>query len=161
MVAHGAVAALHHVDERFTDDQGHLFHDTLVYHSESLARRRVGVMQLDPIHHDRGHAAVRAGAQPDRGPDHGRRAARAAPGCRPSGPSPRELGLAVNTVARVYKELEADGLVVTEGRRGTFVRSTHTGAAVDEVVAAYVEACRRQGLTRAEAVRLVEAGWSR
>ena len=34
-----------------------------------------------------------------------------------------ELGLAVNTVARVYRELEADGVVVTEGRRGTFVAS--------------------------------------
>jgi DNA-binding transcriptional regulator YhcF (GntR family) len=72
-----------------------------------------------------------------------------------------ELGLAVNTVARVYKELEGDGLVVTEGRRGTFVRSTSAGAAVDEAAAAYVAACRRQGLTRAEAIRLVEAGWSR
>ena len=28
-----------------------------------------------------------------------------------------EVGLAVNTVARVYRELEADGVVVTEGRR--------------------------------------------
>ena len=72
-----------------------------------------------------------------------------------------ELGLAVNTVARVYKELEADGLVVTEGRRGTFVKSTSTGAAVHDMTAAYVQACRRQGLTLAEALRLVETGWSR
>ena len=34
-----------------------------------------------------------------------------------------ELGLSAGTVARAYKELEADGVVVTEGRRGTFVRS--------------------------------------
>ena len=32
-----------------------------------------------------------------------------------------ELGLAANTVARAYRELEADGVVVTEGRRGTFI----------------------------------------
>lgn len=30
-----------------------------------------------------------------------------------------ELGLAANTVARAYKELEAEGLVVTRGRAGT------------------------------------------
>jgi len=32
-----------------------------------------------------------------------------------------DLGLAVNTVARAYRELEFQGLVVTEGRHGTFV----------------------------------------
>ncbi len=31
------------------------------------------------------------------------------------------LGLAVNTVARSYRELELQGLVSTEGRHGTFV----------------------------------------
>ena len=55
-------------------------------------------------------------------------AARASGGELPAGtrlPTVRalaaEVGLAVNTVARVYRELEADGVVVTEGRRGTFV----------------------------------------
>lgn len=116
-------------------------------------------MQLDPIHHD---AEVPPFEQV-----RSQIAGRIAAGELPSGtrlPTVRalagELGLAVNTVARVYKELEADGLVVTEGRRGTFVKSTSTGAAVDEMVAAYVRACRRRGLTRAEALRLVEAGWS-
>jgi DNA-binding transcriptional regulator YhcF (GntR family) len=33
----------------------------------------------------------------------------------------RELGLAVNTVARAYRELELAGLVETRGRLGTFV----------------------------------------
>jgi DNA-binding transcriptional regulator YhcF (GntR family) len=32
-----------------------------------------------------------------------------------------ELGLAVNTVARAYRELELAGLVETRGRNGTFV----------------------------------------
>lgn len=32
-----------------------------------------------------------------------------------------DLGLAVNTVARSYKELEADGVIETRGRHGTFV----------------------------------------
>src|SRR5665213_396507 len=34
-----------------------------------------------------------------------------------------ELGLAVNTVARAYRELELEGLVTTDGRHGTFVAS--------------------------------------
>lgn len=94
-------------------------------------------------------------------------AARAASGDLPPGtrlPSVRslalQLGLAVNTVARVYKELEADGLVVTEGRHGTHVSSTSPGTDVREASATYVDACRRHGLTRAEAVRLVETGWN-
>jgi DNA-binding transcriptional regulator YhcF (GntR family) len=33
----------------------------------------------------------------------------------------RDLGLAVNTVARAYRELELAGLVETRGRLGTFV----------------------------------------
>ncbi|WP_353828422.1 GntR family transcriptional regulator [Agromyces sp. SYSU T0242] len=34
-----------------------------------------------------------------------------------------ELGLAANTVARAYKELEADDVVEGRGRAGTFVRT--------------------------------------
>ena len=34
-----------------------------------------------------------------------------------------DLGLAANTVARAYRELEADEIIATHGRRGTFVRS--------------------------------------
>lgn len=116
-------------------------------------------MQLDPIHHD-------ADAPPFE-QARSQIAGQITNGTLPSGtrlPTVRalagEMGLAVNTVARVYKELEADGLVVTEGRRGTFVRSTSAGVAINDVVETYVEACRRQGLTRAEAVRLVETRWN-
>lgn len=72
------------------------------------------------------------------------------------------LNLAVNTVARVYRELEADGVVVTEGRRGTFIRSG--GAADDADVrracTAYVAAARRAGLSLPDALRLVETDWN-
>lgn len=34
-----------------------------------------------------------------------------------------DLGLAANTLARAYRELEADAVIATHGRRGTFVRS--------------------------------------
>ena len=72
-----------------------------------------------------------------------------------------ELGLAVNTVARAYRELEADGVVVTEGRRGTFVAATSAASSADARTAAddYVAVVRRLGLGREEATRLVERAW--
>ncbi len=74
-----------------------------------------------------------------------------------------DLGLAVNTVARAYRELETDGVIVTEGRRGTFVHSEviDSGSASDARAAAeeYVATARRLGLTTAEATRLVEQAW--
>ncbi len=73
-----------------------------------------------------------------------------------------ELDLAVNTVAKTYRALETDGVVVTEGRRGTFVAlgaaagRTEAGAAA----AAYVAVARRLGLGLTEATLLVERSWS-
>ncbi|WP_243058861.1 GntR family transcriptional regulator [Nocardioides sp. SR21] len=93
-------------------------------------------------------------------------ARRAASGDLPAGarlPTVRALaetlGLAVNTVAKAYRALETDGVIVTEGRRGTFIASATPGADVRDAAAAYVETARRQGLTLPEAVRLVEQGW--
>ena len=75
-----------------------------------------------------------------------------------------ELDLAPGTVARAYKELEADGVLETQGRRGTFVRSTATagtaGTDVADAVDALVAAARRDGLTLAETQLLVERDWS-
>ena len=97
-------------------------------------------------------------------------AARVASGDLPAGtrlPTVRalaaELGLAVNTVARVYRELEADGVVETLGRKGTFVRSGATAGSAEAAAAAaaYVATCRATGLTEAEAVRLVADRWKR
>lgn len=71
-----------------------------------------------------------------------------------------QLALAVNTVARAYRELESDGVVVTEGRRGTFIAMT-SGDSPDAAAAAaeYVAAARRLGLTQAEATHLVDRAW--
>lgn len=73
-----------------------------------------------------------------------------------------ELGLAANTVARAYRELEADGVLEGRGRSGTFVRATVTAgraapAAASARVAAerYAEATRALGLAPAEALALV------
>ncbi|HEY8822144.1 MAG TPA: GntR family transcriptional regulator [Dermatophilaceae bacterium] len=80
-----------------------------------------------------------------------------------------DLGLAANTVARAYRELEADAMIATHGRRGTFVRSdvvdqpTVRSSVADSARAAateYVHAVRRLGLSAQEAVRLVENAWN-
>jgi DNA-binding transcriptional regulator YhcF (GntR family) len=70
-----------------------------------------------------------------------------------------ELQVAVNTVARAYRELEADGVVVTEGRRGTFVRGEPPTADAATAAQTYAGAARRAGLTLAEATRLLERSW--
>ena len=97
-------------------------------------------------------------------------ASRAASGRLPAGtrlPTVRslatELGLAANTVARAYKELEADGVVVTEGRRGTFVAATAAADATEATTAAaqYAAVARHLGLGLSEATRLLEQSWSR
>lgn len=72
-----------------------------------------------------------------------------------------DLHVAVNTVARVYRELEADGVVETQGRRGTFVTSTRLDDTdVRAAARSYVDALRRAGLSRDEAVRLVDEHWA-
>jgi DNA-binding transcriptional regulator YhcF (GntR family) len=73
-----------------------------------------------------------------------------------------ELDLAVNTVAKTYRALETDGVVITEGRRGTFV-APGAGADKDEAhraAAAYVAVARRLGLGLTEATLLVERSWT-
>lgn len=71
------------------------------------------------------------------------------------------LGLAANTVARSYRLLEADGVVETRGRRGTVVAGTGDH---DETAALgaqeYAALARSRGLTRAQALRLVEEAWA-
>ncbi|AXE25765.1 GntR family transcriptional regulator [Streptomyces globosus] len=64
-----------------------------------------------------------------------------------------ELGLAANTVAKAYRVLEADGVVETRGRHGTFVAAAADSAAREAAAAAqaYAERARRLGLTFEEA----------
>lgn len=75
-----------------------------------------------------------------------------------------DLGLAANTVARAYRELEADGVLVAEGRRGTFVHSDRlqdgVPAELDRLATGFAFAARRAGLSAAEAQQLVQRAWS-
>ncbi|MET9436592.1 GntR family transcriptional regulator [Streptomyces sp. NPDC006551] len=65
-----------------------------------------------------------------------------------------DLGLAANTVAKAYKALEADGVIETRGRHGTFVAAAGDAAErrAASAAAAFAEEARRLGLTR-EAAR--------
>ncbi len=57
-----------------------------------------------------------------------------------------ELGLAVNTVARSYRELEAAGAIETRGRSGSFVSLSADAAAHAAQEAAAVYAARVHAL---------------
>ncbi|MER5897354.1 MULTISPECIES: GntR family transcriptional regulator [unclassified Streptomyces] len=69
-----------------------------------------------------------------------------------------ELGLAANTVAKAYRALEADGVIETRGRNGTFIAAAGDAAARKAATAAqeYADRARRLGLSRAEALSLAE-----
>lgn len=79
-----------------------------------------------------------------------------------------DLGLAAGTVARAYTELEAGGVVVTHGRRGTFVvegvttrrdalSASERARRLSEAAEAYALAARQLGVDPAAAVRQAQA----
>ena len=74
-----------------------------------------------------------------------------------------DLGLAVGTVARAYKELEGDGVVVTAGRRGTVVAPAPPTASAEEVETAVrraVALARGAGWDRARLIAAAEDAWT-
>lgn len=71
------------------------------------------------------------------------------------------LGLAVNTVARAYRELESAGILETRGRFGTFVaRQDPADVTMAAAARAYVHTARALGIDRAEALRYVAEAFS-
>ncbi|MFB2554091.1 GntR family transcriptional regulator [Herbiconiux liangxiaofengii] len=70
-----------------------------------------------------------------------------------------ETGLAVNTVARAYKELEADALIETRGRLGSFVAAT--GSPVEQqlqqAARAYADRAAALGVAPTQAAAAVSA----
>lgn len=71
-----------------------------------------------------------------------------------------DLGLAANTVARAYRELEASGLLETRGRAGTFVKGAGADRAAREAAWEYAERIRNLGLSAEDAVALVRRALS-
>lgn len=70
-----------------------------------------------------------------------------------------DLGLAANTVARAYRELENDGVIETRGRNGSFV-SSHgdpTERQAQEAATVFAQRIRSLGFDADEALRLVTA----
>jgi DNA-binding transcriptional regulator YhcF (GntR family) len=68
-----------------------------------------------------------------------------------------QLGLAANTVARAYKELEADGIVETRGRNGTLISAQGDAAhrAAQHAAAEFAKKVRSLGLTPDDALGIV------
>jgi len=70
-----------------------------------------------------------------------------------------ELGIAPNTVARAYRELEADGFLETRGRNGTFVSAQGDVAEQQGQLAArtFADRVRQLGLDEDEALEWIKA----
>jgi DNA-binding transcriptional regulator YhcF (GntR family) len=73
------------------------------------------------------------------------------------------LNLAVNTVARAYRELESAGLVETRGRLGTVITARAAGTSVQaqQAADAYAATTRALGLPPDQALALVKAALNR
>ncbi len=80
-----------------------------------------------------------------------------------------DLGLAVNTVAKAYRHLEAEGHVATRGRNGTVVLAPRAGLAApgadprivetSAAAAALARAAQRSGLDLDETIGLLRQAW--
>lgn len=70
-----------------------------------------------------------------------------------------ELGLAANTVARAYRELEEAGMVETRGRAGTFVSALgeRSRVALRQAAAEYAATTHALGIDPTEAIEAVRA----
>jgi DNA-binding transcriptional regulator YhcF (GntR family) len=74
-----------------------------------------------------------------------------------------QLGLAVNTVARAYRELEEAGLVETRGRAGTVVSAAgeRSRERVLRAARSYATTAFELGLSADEALQIVRAALDR
>ncbi|WP_216214182.1 GntR family transcriptional regulator [Amycolatopsis aidingensis] len=70
-----------------------------------------------------------------------------------------ELGIAPNTIARAYRELEEAGLIETRGRAGSFVGAAgqESRARARQAALAYAETVHQLGLGKQEALAIVAA----
>jgi DNA-binding transcriptional regulator YhcF (GntR family) len=70
-----------------------------------------------------------------------------------------DLGLAVNTVGRAYRELEEAGLIETRGRAGSFVSATGEEGRerARRAAAEYAAVIASVGIDTGEAIRIVQA----
>ncbi|MEL4504308.1 GntR family transcriptional regulator [Luteococcus sp. H138] len=69
------------------------------------------------------------------------------------------LGLAANTVAKAYKQLEAEGQVETRGRNGTVVLGQGAHDQITSAVARLVQTAKARGLSLDELVGEIRRSW--
>jgi DNA-binding transcriptional regulator YhcF (GntR family) len=67
-----------------------------------------------------------------------------------------DLGVAANTVARAYRELEQAGVIETRGRSGSYITGDQVQRKAKEAAATYLAQTRALGLGDAEALALVQ-----
>lgn len=65
-----------------------------------------------------------------------------------------DLGVAANTVARAYRELEQAALIETRGRAGSFVAGAGVERAARAAAASYADRMRALGIGASEALEL-------
>jgi DNA-binding transcriptional regulator YhcF (GntR family) len=70
-----------------------------------------------------------------------------------------DLGLAPNTVAKAYRELEQDGVLETRGRSGSFIADAGdpSRTATQRAATDFVRLARRMGVSDAQAVDFVRS----
>ena len=69
------------------------------------------------------------------------------------------LGIAPNTVARAYRELEGLGMIETRGRAGSFVSGEGAERAAREAAHAFVDQLRSLGVECDRAIALVRRAY--
>lgn len=73
-----------------------------------------------------------------------------------------DLGVAPNTVARAYSDLQTDGWLISEGRRGTRVATklpinrVARSHALDDAVVHFLQSMTHRGYTIAEVIEAVQ-----
>lgn len=74
-----------------------------------------------------------------------------------------ELGLAVNTVAKAYRELEAAGVIETRGRAGSFISLSRDAAerTLQQAASAYATRAAELGIDAERAERYVRDSLAR
>ena len=72
-----------------------------------------------------------------------------------------DLGLAPNTVARAYRQLESENILEGRGSRGTFVTATTTATTTATNTATTEETPTPQTAARDYVIRATQAGWDR
>lgn len=72
-----------------------------------------------------------------------------------------DLGVAVNTVAKAYRRLEAEGTVITSGRNGTVVESLADtqNTELNDAVQKLIVSARQRGLTKDQTMGMIARLW--